>query len=39
LAGYKAPRELVLSPVHRAANGKLDYKAMKSLAMAALKLD
>jgi fatty-acyl-CoA synthase len=39
LAGYKSPRELVLSPVHRAANGKLDYKAMKSLAMAALKLD
>ena len=35
---YKAPRELVLSPVHRAANGKLDYKAMKSLAMSALGL-
>ncbi len=38
LAGYKAPRELVISPVHRAANGKLDYKAMKSLAMSALGL-
>jgi fatty-acyl-CoA synthase len=38
LAGYKAPRELVLSPVHRAANGKLDYKAMEALAMASLGL-
>ena len=36
LAGYKVPRELVLSPVRRAANGKLDYKAMRALALAAL---
>jgi len=36
LAGYKIPRELVLSPVHRAANGKLDYKAMRTLALEAL---
>ncbi|HEY7901487.1 MAG TPA: acyl-CoA synthetase [Caulobacteraceae bacterium] len=36
LAGYKAPRELVLSPVRRSANGKLDYKAMRALALEAL---
>jgi 3-oxocholest-4-en-26-oate---CoA ligase len=36
LAGYKVPREMVLSPVHRAPNGKLDYKALRSLALAAL---
>jgi len=36
LAGYKVPREMVLSPVHRAANGKLDYKSLRSLALAAL---
>jgi fatty-acyl-CoA synthase len=36
LAGYKTPRELVVSPVSRAANGKLDYKAMRALALAAL---
>jgi len=36
LAGYKTPRCLVLSPVHRAPNGKLDYKAMKALALEAL---
>ena len=36
LAGYKVPRALVLSSVHRAANGKLDYKAMRALALEAL---
>jgi fatty-acyl-CoA synthase len=36
LAGYKAPRELVLSPVGRAPNGKLDYKALRALAVATL---
>ena len=36
LADYKAPRELVLAPVARAPNGKLDYKALKAQAMAAL---
>jgi acyl-CoA synthetase (AMP-forming)/AMP-acid ligase II len=36
LAGYKVPREMVLSPVHRAANGKLDYNALRSLALSAL---
>jgi fatty-acyl-CoA synthase len=36
LAGYKVPRAMVLSPVHRAPNGKLDYKAMKALALEAL---
>jgi len=36
LAAYKAPRALVLAPVSRAANGKLDYKAMKALALDAL---
>ncbi len=36
LAGYKVPREMVLSPVHRAPNGKLDYKALRSLALSAL---
>ena len=36
LAGYKVPRALVLAPVRRAANGKLDYKAMRSLALEAL---
>jgi fatty-acyl-CoA synthase len=38
LAGYKAPRELIISPVHRAPNGKLDYKAMRALALEALQL-
>jgi len=37
LAGYKVPRELVLSPVGRAPNGKLDYKALRALAVAALR--
>ena len=36
LAGYKVPRELVLSPVGRAPNGKLDYKTLRALAVAAL---
>lgn len=36
LADYKAPRELVLAPVVRAPNGKLDYKALKAQAIAAL---
>jgi fatty-acyl-CoA synthase len=36
LAGYKVPRALVISPVSRAANGKLDYKAMRALALDAL---
>ncbi|MEO8811558.1 MAG: AMP-binding protein [Caulobacteraceae bacterium] len=33
LAAYKAPRELVLAPIRRAANGKLDYKAMRAFAL------
>jgi fatty-acyl-CoA synthase len=36
LAGYKVPRELVLSPVWRAPNGKLDYKNLRALALEAL---
>jgi fatty-acyl-CoA synthase len=37
LAGYKAPRELVLvESVGRAPNGKVDYKAVKDRALAAL---
>ncbi|MDP1629785.1 MAG: acyl-CoA synthetase [Caulobacter sp.] len=36
LADYKAPRDLVLAPVHRAANGKVDYKAVRAQALAAL---
>ncbi len=38
LADYKAPRELVLAPVSRAPNGKVDYKASKALAIEALKI-
>ncbi|MDR3510655.1 MAG: AMP-binding protein [Caulobacteraceae bacterium] len=38
LADYKAPRELVLAPVARAPNGKVDYKASRALALDALKL-
>ncbi len=38
LAAYKAPRELVLAPIQRAPNGKLDYKAMRQLALTALNL-
>ncbi len=33
LAAYKAPRDLVLAPIVRAANGKLDYKAIRDLAL------
>ncbi|MBS0334870.1 MAG: AMP-binding protein [Proteobacteria bacterium] len=37
LAGYKAPRELVLVDcIGRAPNGKVDYKAVKDRAIAAL---
>ena len=37
LAGYKAPRDLVLvDSIGRAPNGKVDYKAIKERAMAAL---
>ena len=36
LADYKAPRELVLAPVHRAPNGKLDYKGVRARALEAL---
>ena len=37
LAGYKAPRELVVvESIGRAPNGKVDYKAIKERALAAL---
>jgi fatty-acyl-CoA synthase len=36
LARYKAPRELVLAPIARAANGKLDYKSVRADALTAL---
>ena len=37
LAGYKAPRDLVLvDSIGRAPNGKVDYKAIKARALAAL---
>ncbi|MGH6909171.1 MAG: AMP-binding protein [Phenylobacterium sp.] len=37
LAGYKAPRDLVLvDSIGRAPNGKVDYKAVKDRAVAAL---
>jgi 3-oxocholest-4-en-26-oate---CoA ligase len=36
LARYKVPRELVVAPIHRAANGKLDYKAVRAEALKAL---
>ena len=37
LAGYKAPRDLVLvESIGRAPNGKVDYKGVKERAMAAL---
>ena len=37
LAGYKAPRELVLvASLGRAPNGKVDYKAIKERAVSAL---
>jgi acyl-CoA synthetase (AMP-forming)/AMP-acid ligase II len=39
LAGYKAPRELVLvDSIGRAPNGKVDYKAAKDRAVKALKV-
>lgn len=36
LAAYKAPRELVVAPIVRAANGKLDYKGVRADALRAL---
>ena len=33
LAAYKAPRDLVLAPIVRAPNGKLDYKAIRDQAL------
>jgi acyl-coenzyme A synthetase/AMP-(fatty) acid ligase len=36
LARYKAPRELVVAPILRAANGKLDYKGVRAEALKAL---
>ncbi len=33
LAAYKAPRDLVLAPIVRAPNGKLDYKAIREQAL------
>ncbi len=36
LAAYKAPRDLVLAAIVRAPNGKLDYKAVRELALARL---
>ncbi len=40
LAGYKAPRRLVLvDTVGRAPNGKVDYKRLKELALRTLKAD
>jgi len=38
LAAYKAPRELVVAPIVRAANGKLDYKGVRAEALKALGL-
>jgi acyl-CoA synthetase (AMP-forming)/AMP-acid ligase II len=38
LAAYKAPRELVLAPINRAPNGKLDYKSVRALALERLGL-
>jgi len=38
LAAYKAPRELVLSPIIRAPNGKLDYKSVRAMALERLGL-
>ena len=39
LAAYKAPRELVVAPIVRAANGKLDYKGVRADALKALGID
>ncbi|MBA3811112.1 MAG: AMP-binding protein [Caulobacteraceae bacterium] len=33
LAAYKAPRALVIAPITRAANGKLDYMAVRAMAL------
>jgi fatty-acyl-CoA synthase len=38
LAAYKAPRALVLAPVVRSANGKVDYRAAKALALERLEI-
>jgi fatty-acyl-CoA synthase len=38
LADYKAPRDLVLAPIVRAANGKVDVKAIRQQALEALGL-
>jgi fatty-acyl-CoA synthase len=38
LADYKAPRELVLAPVSRSPNGKVDYNAAKALALERLRI-
>jgi acyl-CoA synthetase (AMP-forming)/AMP-acid ligase II len=37
LAAYKAPRELVISKLTRQPNGKLDYAAVRAVAIAALR--
>ncbi len=39
LADYKAPRALVLAPVARAPNGKVDYKQSRALALKRLKIN
>jgi acyl-CoA synthetase (AMP-forming)/AMP-acid ligase II len=39
LARYKAPRELVIAPVLRAANGKLDYRGVRAEALKALGIE
>jgi fatty-acyl-CoA synthase len=39
LAGYKTPRELVLAPIQRAPNGKLDYRSVRAQALAALGME
>jgi fatty-acyl-CoA synthase len=39
LARYKVPRELVVAPVLRAANGKLDYKGVRAQALQALGIE
>jgi fatty-acyl-CoA synthase len=38
LAAYKAPRELVLAPITRAPNGKLDYRGVRAMALETLNL-
>ncbi len=39
LARYKVPRELVVAPVMRAANGKLDYKGVRAHALEVLGIE